>query len=134
MATGFDHNRMSLLLAVLEKRAGYTFSALDAYVNVVGGLFLDEPACDLPIALALVSGLRDRPIPAGLLAIGEVGLGGEVRSVIRLEDRIKEAQRLGFTRCLVPAASLRGLDTSRYGSIRITGVRDVVEALRALNG
>lgn len=134
MATGFDHNRMSLLLAVLEKRAGYTFSALDAYVNVVGGLFLDEPACDLPIALALVSGLRDRPIPAGLLAIGEIGLGGEVRSVIRLEDRIKEAQRLGFTRCLVPAASLKGLDTSRYGNIRIIGVHDVVEALRSLNG
>lgn len=133
MATGFDHNRMSLLLAVLEKRAGYTFSALDAYVNVVGGLFLDEPASDLPIALALVSGLRDKPIPAGLLAIGEIGLGGEVRSVIRLEDRIREAQRLGFTKCLVPAASLKGMDLFSY-TIKIVGVRDVIEALRSLNG
>ena len=124
---------MSLLLAVLEKRAGYTFSALDAYVNVVGGLFLDEPASDLPIALALVSGLRDKPIPAGLLAIGEIGLGGEVRSVIRLEDRIREAQRLGFTKCLVPAASLKGMDLSSY-TIKIVGVRDVIEALRSLNG
>ncbi len=131
MATGFDHNRMSLLLAVLEKRAGYTFAALDAYVNVVGGLWLDEPASDLPIALALVSGLRDRPIPAGLIAIGEVGLGGEVRSVIRLEDRIREAQRLGFTRCLVPAASLQGIDLHGY-KIKIVGVRDIVEALRAI--
>ena len=131
MATGFDHNRMSLLLAVLEKRAGYTFSALDAYVNVVGGLWLDEPASDLPIALALVSGLRDKPIPAGLIAIGEIGLGGEVRSVIRLEDRIREAQRLGFTRCLVPAASMKGMDLSAY-TIKVVGVRDVVEALRAI--
>lgn len=131
MSTGFDHNRMSLLLAVLEKRAGYTFSALDAYVNVVGGLWLDEPASDLPIALALTSALRDRPIPQGMLAIGEVGLAGEVRSVIRLEDRVREAERLGFTRCLVPASSLKGMDTSRY-SIRITGVKDVVSALRAV--
>lgn len=131
MATGFDHNRMSLLLAVLEKRAGYTFSALDAYVNVVGGLWLDEPASDLPIALALVSGLRDKPIPAGLIAIGEIGLGGEVRSVIRLEDRVREAQRLGFTRCLVPAASLKGMDLSAY-TIKVVGVRDVVEALRSI--
>ena len=131
MSTGFDHNRMSLLLAVLEKRAGYTFSALDAYVNVVGGLWLDEPASDLPIALALTSALRDRPIPQGMLAIGEVGLAGEVRSVIRLEDRVREAERLGFTHCLVPASSLKGMDTSRY-SIRITGVKDVVSALRAV--
>ena len=133
MSTGFDHNRMSLLLAVLEKRAGYTFSALDAYVNVVGGLWLDEPASDLPIALALTSALRDRPIPQGMLAIGEVGLAGEVRSVIRLEDRVREAERLGFTHCLVPASSLKGMDTSRY-SIRITGVKDVVSALRAVAG
>ena len=102
-------------------------------MNVVGGLFLDEPASDLPIALALVSGLRDKPIPAGLLAIGEIGLGGEVRSVIRLEDRIREAQRLGFTKCLVPAASLKGMDLSSY-TIKIVGVRDVIEALRSLNG
>ena len=80
---------------------------------------------------ALTSALRDRPIPPGMLAIGEVGLAGEVRSVIRLEDRIREAQRLGFTHCLAPAASLKGMDLSRY-SIRITGVKDIVSALRAV--
>jgi len=131
MATGFDYNRMNLLLAVLEKRAGYTFANLDAYVNVVGGLRLDEPASDLPIALAMVSGLRDKPIPAGMLAIGEVGLGGEVRSVIRIEDRIREAERLGFTRCLIPYSSLQGLDTGRF-KIKVVGVRDIVEALRSI--
>ena len=131
MSAGIDHNRMSLLLAVLEKRAGYTFSALDAYVNVVGGLWLDEPASDLPIALALTSALRDRPIPQGMLAIGEVGLAGEVRSVIRLEDRVREAERMGFTHCLVPAAAAGGLDRSKY-AIKITGVKDVVSALRAV--
>ena len=81
--------------------------------------------------VALTSALRDRPIPQGMLAIGEVGLAGEVRSVIRLEDRVREAERLGFTHCLVPASSLKGMDTSRY-SIRITGVKDVVSALRAV--
>lgn len=131
MATGFDYNRMSLLLAVLEKRAGYTFANLDAYVNVVGGLRLDEPASDLPIALALVSGLRDKPIPAGMLAIGEIGLGGEIRSVIRIEDRIREAERLGFTRCLVPQSSLTGLELKRF-KIKVVGVRDIVEALRSI--
>lgn len=131
MATGFDYNRMNLLLAVLEKRAGYTFASLDAYVNVVGGLRLDEPASDLPIALAMVSGLRDKPIPAGMLAIGEVGLGGEIRSVIRIEDRIREAERLGFTRCLIPYSSLQGLDTSHF-KMKVVGVRDIVEALRSI--
>ena len=131
MSTGFDYNRMSLLLAVLEKRAGYTFANLDAYVNVVGGLRLDEPATDLPIALAMVSGLRDKPIPAGMLAIGEVGLGGEIRSVLRIEDRVREAERLGFTRCLIPHSSLKELDPKRF-KIKIIGVRDIVEALRSI--
>lgn len=133
MATGFDYNRMSLLLAVLEKRAGYTFANLDAYVNVVGGLRLDEPATDLPIALAMVSGLRDKPIPAGMLAIGEIGLGGEIRSVLRIEDRIREAERLGFTRCLVPQSCLKELDLSRFSKMKVVGVRDIVEALRSIN-
>lgn len=79
MSTGFDYNRLSLLLAVLEKRAGYFFSNLDAYVNVVGGLRLDEPAADLPVALALVSSLKDTPVAEGIVAFGEVGLAGEIR-------------------------------------------------------
>ncbi len=131
MATGFDYNRMQLLLAVLEKRAGYFFGTLDAYINVVGGLRLDEPACDLPIALALVSGLRDRPIPADLLAIGEIGLGGEIRTVTRLEDRIREAERMGFRKVIVPASGLEKLQQKKFG-IRIIGASGIMEALRAL--
>ena len=131
MATGFDYNRMSMLLAVLEKRAGYFFGSLDAYINVVGGLRLDEPACDLPIALALVSGLRDRPIPADLLAIGEIGLGGEIRSVIRLEDRIREAERMGFRKVLIPASSLEKLNSKKF-KIRLIGAASILDALKAL--
>ena len=131
MATGFDYNRMSMLLAVLEKRAGYVFGSLDAYINVVGGLKLDEPACDLPIALAMVSGLRDRPIPADLLAIGEIGLGGEIRSVIRLEDRLREAERMGFRRVIIPASSLEKLNPKKF-KIQLIGASNILEALRAL--
>ncbi|MGI5893590.1 MAG: DNA repair protein RadA [Candidatus Merdivicinus sp.] len=131
MATGFDYNRMSMLLAVLEKRAGYFFGTLDAYINVVGGLRLDEPACDLPIALAMVSGLRDRPIPADLIAIGEIGLGGEIRSVIRLEDRIREAERMGFQKVLIPASSLEKINPHKF-KIRLIGASNIMEALRAL--
>ncbi len=101
-ATGFDYNRMNLLLAVLEKRAGYFFGTLDVYINVVGGLRLDEPAADLSIAMALVSSLMDKPIADDVIAFGEVGLGGEIRSVTGIVDRIREAQRLGFTRAIVP--------------------------------
>ena len=127
-AAGFDYNRMSMLLAVLEKRAGYFFGDLDAYLNVVGGLRLDEPAADLPIALALVSSLRDKPIPFGTFAVGELGLGGEVRSVIRMEDRLKEGQRLGFKRCILPQYCLEKLDRSEY-SMELLGVRNIKEAL-----
>lgn len=93
MSTGFDYNRMSLLLAVLEKRAGYYFSNLDAYINVVGGLRLDEPAADLAVAMALVSSLKDCPIRDDAMVVGEVGLAGELRSVSRIEARISEAKR-----------------------------------------
>ena len=98
MATGFDYNRLSLILAVLEKRCGYFFGTLDAYINVVGGMKLDEPAADLPIALSLVSNLTDKVIPDDLVAFGEIGLAGEMRAVNRVLVRVKEAQRLGFKR------------------------------------
>ena len=131
MATGFDYNRMSLLIAVLEKRAGYFFGNLDAYVNVVGGLRLDEPATDLPIALAMVSGLRDKPVPSDTFAIGEVGLGGEIRGVVRVEDRIREGERMGFKRCILPQSSLEQLGGIRF-DLELIGVRDIREALRAI--
>lgn len=99
---GFDYNRMNLLLAVLEKRAGYFFGSLDVYINVVGGLRLDEPAADLSVAMALVSSLRDKPIGDDWIAFGEIGLGGEIRNVTGIVDRVKEAQRLGFARAIIP--------------------------------
>ncbi len=131
MATGFDYNRMSLIIAVLEKRAGYFFGSLDAYINVVGGLKLDEPAADLPIALAMVSGLRDKPISPDTFAVGELGLGGEVRGITRVEERIREGVRMGFKKCILPKSSLEKI-TEKF-DIKLIGVRDIKEALRALN-
>ncbi|MDR2932746.1 MAG: DNA repair protein RadA, partial [Oscillospiraceae bacterium] len=96
MSTGFDFNRAALLIAVLEKRGGYFFGNLDAYVNIVGGLRLDEPAADLPVALALVSNLLDRQIPDDVAAFGEIGLAGEIRSVSHIQQRVNECARLGF--------------------------------------
>lgn len=131
MATGFDYNRMSLIIAVLEKRAGYFFGSLDAYINVVGGLKLDEPAADLPIALAMVSGLRDKPVSPDTFAIGELGLGGEVRGITRVEERIREGVRMGFKKCILPKSSLDKI-TEKF-DIKLVGVRDIKEALRSLN-
>ena len=111
MATGFDYNRLSLLIAVLEKRCGYFFGTLDAYLNVVGGMRLDEPAADLPIALSLVSNLTDKVIPDDLVAFGEIGLAGELRAVNRILVRVKEAQRLGFKRCLLPKQCVAAINS-----------------------
>lgn len=130
MATGFDNNRFALLLAVLEKRAGYFFSNLDAYLNIVGGLRLDEPAADLPVAIALVSGLKDTPVPEGVVAFGEIGLAGEIRSVSGAEQRVAEAARLGFTRVLIPASNAKSI-TGNY-DIEIVPVATVREAYEKL--
>ncbi len=133
VATGFDYNRMSVLLAVLEKRAGFFFGNLDVYVNVVGGFRLDEPAADLPVALAVVSGLLDHAMPSALFAVGEIGLGGEIRSVIRLEDRLKEGARMGFRRCIVPSSALDQLtDVSK--DLEVIGVKTIKEAIAAVRG
>ena len=131
MATGFDYNRLSLILAVLEKRAGYFFSNLDTYVNVVGGLWLDEPAVDLPVALALISGLKDAVIPSKTLAFGEIGLTGEVRAVSNADLRVGEAARMGFERIVVPHHNLSAI-TPRQG-IEIIGVRTVREAFEEIH-
>ena len=130
MSTGFDGNRLSLLLAVLEKRAGYFFSNLDTYLNVVGGLRLDEPAADLPVALALISGLKDRPMDEGVVAFGEIGLTGELRAVSGAEHRIAEAARLGFKRIIVPQHTLKTL----HGNypIEVIGAATVREAYEKL--
>ena len=130
MSNGFDYNRAVLLLAVLEKRGGLLLGSCDAYLNVIGGLSLDEPAADLAAILAMASSFRDRPVPADLTAIGEVGLTGELRSVSALSQRLSEVRRLGFTKCLIPKrtqgklAVPEGLELIRVGNIR--------EALAAL--
>lgn len=111
---------------MLEKRAGYFFSNLDTYVNIVGGLWLDEPAVDLPVALALISGLKDTVIPAGNVAFGEIGLTGEIRSVSNAELRVGEAARLGFRRVILPYHNLKSI-TPR-ADIEIVGVKTIREA------
>lgn len=130
MATGFDYNRLSLILAVLEKRSGYLFSNLDTYVNVVGGLWLEEPAVDLPVALALISGLKDAVIDAHTLAFGEIGLTGEVRAVSNADLRVAEAVRMGFTRVIVPYHNLKNLQ--KREDITLIGVQTVREAFEAI--
>lgn len=132
-ATGFDYNRLCLLLAVLEKRLGLRFSGSDVYLNVVGGLRIDEPAADLPTALALISGVKDIPLDDGLIAVGEIGLAGEIRAVSMLESRVREAERLGFTKILVPA---RGSEIERIKctSIKPVPVKSVFEAMEAALG
>lgn len=130
MATGFDNNRLALILAVLEKRAGYFFSNLDTYVNVVGGLWLDEPAVDLPVALALISGLKDAVISSDTIAFGEIGLTGEIRAVSNADLRVAEAARMGFKRVIVPHHNLSGI-VVREG-ITVIGVHTVREAFEEM--
>lgn len=126
MSTGFDYNRFSLILAVLEKRGGYFFSNLDAYLNVVGGFKLDEPAVDLAVALTLISTLKDSPIPEDIVVFGEIGLAGEVRAVSQPQQRVQEAARLGFKRCIVPGACLKQMH--RIDGVEIFGVKSVRQA------
>ena len=130
MSTGFDYNRMSLILAVLEKRAGYYFSNTDTYINVVGGLRLDETAVDIAVAMALVSSLKDTVIPEDALAIGEIGLAGEIRAVNHISQRVSEAVRLGFKRIVVPYHNLK--DIKNQSNVEIIGVKNVRQAFEAL--
>ncbi|MCI7325557.1 DNA repair protein RadA [bacterium] len=131
-ASGFDYNRMYLLLAVLEKRAGYVFANQDVYVNIIGGLRLDETACDLPVCLAMASSLLDLPVPEKTLAIGEVGLGGEIRSVPHLETRLREAQRVGFDTALVPKHNLKMIDPAQFPGLHLVGAAYLREAINAI--
>ncbi len=131
MCTGFDYNRMNLILAVLEKRGGYFFSNLDVYVNVIGGLRLDEPAADLTVAMALVSSLKDQPVPEDVIAFGEIGLAGEIRAVNSAKARVAEAARLGFKRCILPYNNLKSLQEP-IKDIEIIGVKSVREAFERI--
>jgi len=127
-ADGFDYNRMCLLIAVLEKRMGLKFYENDVYLNVAGGIHLDEPSADLSIAMALISGIADKVIPDDLIAFGEIGLAGEVRAVSHIEYRVKEAVRLGFTKIVLPKKNV----TSRLKvplGVELLGVSNIYEAL-----
>ena len=131
MCTGFDYNRMNLIIAVLEKRAGYYFTNTDAYINVVGGLRLDETAVDLAVAIALISSLKDVPVDDNAIAFGEIGLAGEIRSVSHAQQRVSEAVRLGFIKIIVPANNSKDI-TAKEG-IQIIPVKNVRQAFEAIS-
>lgn len=126
-AAGTDFNRLNLLMAVLEKRVGLQMSDCDAYVNLAGGMKITEPAMDLGIALAVVSSFKNRAIDEYTLCFGEVGLSGEVRAVSMVEGRVKEAKKLGFTTCILPAANLE--TAKKVDGIRLVGVKSVQDAI-----
>ena len=128
-ADGFDFNRAVLLLAVMEKRAGMKLNLFDAYLNVIGGLRLDEPGADLPVVLAVASSYRDQAIADDLVAIGEVGMTGEIRSVSHLNQRLGEAARLGFKKCMIPRSSSEKLEIPDGMTVyRVRNVREAIEA------
>ena len=129
--TGFDSKRMNMLLAVLEKRVGFKLIQKDVFLNIAGGLKVNDPALDLPVICAILSSNVDMAIPHGICMSGEVGLSGEIRPVTRIEQRITEAEKLGMTEILIPKGNLKGIDTSSR-KIKITEVAKVEEAFRVL--
>lgn len=130
-AAGCDYNRVNLLMAVLEKRLGFHLSEYDAYVNIAGGMKMNEPAIDLGIALAIVSSMKDQVISDCVICFGEIGLSGEVRSVQMAEQRVNEAKKLGFERVILPASNLKALKNTK--GIDLVGVANIAEAVKALD-
>jgi len=130
--TGFDYNRTALLIAVLEKRGGYFMGNLDVFINVAGGMRIDDTGADLAVALCMVSNLLDKPIHSKLMALGEIGLAGEVRSVGQVQQRVGEAYRLGFTTFVLPKSNLRSLDRGQYPGAEFYGVSTIGEAFTGL--
>jgi len=133
-STGLDPKRLILLLAVLEKRMGYQLHALDVFVSIAGGMKITEPAIDLGTILAIASCYCNKPIPSDTIVMGEVGLGGEVRSIPRIESRIKEAINMGFKRCILSTKNLKGLNKKLSEKIVLQGVTRVEEAIKTLLG
>jgi len=127
-AEGFDFNRLSLLVAVLEKRIGLSLEAEDIFLNVAGGMNVEDPAADLAVACAVNSAFLDRPVAAGILVLGEVGLAGEIRSISQCAPRVAEAQKLGFTRCILPKGNMKGLGF-KPGAMELIPVATLREAL-----
>lgn len=132
MATGIDYSRMAMLIAVLEKRCGYFLGNMDCYTNVIGGLRIDETAADLSIALAIVSSLKDVVVPEKTLAFGEIGLAGEIRSVNCCEQRIKEAAKLGFEKCIIPYHNYTKLPKYLFKEIEIVPAKNIRQAFEAI--
>lgn len=129
-SNGFDYNRAMLLMAVLERRGGLKVGVCDAYLNVINGLSLDEPAADLAAVIAMASSFRDKPVPGDLAAIGEVGLTGELRTVNALGQRLSEVRRMGFTKCMIPEKS--GVKVPKLEGLQLIAVRNIREALTAV--
>ena len=129
-ANGIDYNRLSLLLAVLEKRAGVMLNSQDVYLNVVGGLKVNEPAIDLGIALVTASSYKNIPIPKDMIILGEVGLTGEVRRINLIEKRLKEAEKLGFKTCIIPESNKKDLKDNY--KLDIIGIKDINEAMKKI--
>jgi DNA repair protein RadA/Sms len=133
MATGLDYNRLTMLMAVLEKRVGLQLYNYDAYVNVVGGIKLDEPACDLGIAAAVASSFKNMPVDAGCVLTGEVGLTGEVRAVSQVEKRISEAMRLGFRKIIIPEGNMKLAgqmkNRGQFGIIAVSNIQEALEII-----
>lgn len=127
MTTGFDYNRMVIIIAVLEKHLGLYYGTLDVFLNVVGGFRLDEPSGDLAVALCLYSSMTDRPIDERTAAFGEIGLGGEIRGISHIRQRVQEVERMGFTRCIIPKQNMKELDVSAY-HMQIIGVTHLKQA------
>ncbi len=132
MTIGLDHFRTAMLLALVEKKLGYGFAGEDIYINVAGGMVIDEPAADLAVVMAVVSCLKNRAIPANLTVFGEVGLSGEIRSVSQPLARIKEAHALGFERIILPQGNVAQLEKEDLPRLEIAGAGNVKEALRKL--
>ncbi|MBQ6896102.1 MAG: DNA repair protein RadA [Oscillospiraceae bacterium] len=130
-SSGIDYNRLNLLLAVMEKRAGYYMQNMDIYVNVVGGLELDETSIDLAVILSVISGLGEKSIPDDMVVMGEVGLGGEVRAVTHIDSRLREAERLGFKRAIIPYHCMNKINTEEYG-LEIYGVSNIRQAIKLI--
>jgi DNA repair protein RadA/Sms len=125
-----DYNRINILLAILEKRCGFAMSRYDAYVNIAGGMKMNEPALDLAVVMALVSSFKNREVDPGMLIFGEVGLSGEVRGVSQAAQRVSEAIKMGFTSCLLPKSNLEKLKDEKR--IRLIGVENVREAIQLI--
>jgi len=128
---GIDQTRMALMLAVLEKRVGFKFHERDVFVSIAGGIKILEPSVDLGVLLSIASSFCNRALHPEMVVVGEVGLGGEIRSVPKIEQRIKEALHMGFTQCVIPKRNLKGLSDAIQKGATITAVDNVEEAIKA---